>query len=143
MAINQNIKVTVDILVISKSEKRTEILLVKRKNEPFKGQWVFPGGFVDDGEDLETAAGRELEEETSVKSTALKQLRAYGDPHRDPRGHTVTIAFLCEVDKAKVKPRADSDAADVKWFSIDNLPELGFDHGKILQDAVKEWGREE
>ena len=103
MPIKQNIKLTVDALIFSASANGKYVLLVKRKNEPFKGQWVLPGGFVDDGEELETAAIRELQEETSLKMDSLKQLKAYGDPGRDPRGHTVSVAFWGRTSKDEVK----------------------------------------
>ena len=121
MAIKQNIKLTVDALIFSASADGKYVLLVKRKNEPFKGQWVLPGGFVDDGEGLETAAIRELQEETSLKMRSLKQLKAYGAPGRDPRGHTVSVAFWGRTNKDKVKIEAASDADDVKWFNINDF----------------------
>ena len=137
MPINQNIKLTVDAVIFSKEDQSDFILLVKRKNEPFKGKWVLPGGFVDDGESLEVAALRELEEETSLKMKALTQLKAYGDPGRDPRGHTVSVAFWGKVNKKNSEIKAASDAADVRWLDLNNLPELGFDHSQILKDALK------
>ncbi len=137
MSINQNIKLTVDAVIFSKEDQADFVLLVKRKNAPFKGQWVFPGGFVEDGETLEEAARRELEEETSLKTESLNQLKAYGDPGRDPRGHTVTVAFWGEVNKAAVQIQAASDADEVQWWDLTNLPDLGFDHAQILNDALK------
>jgi|SRR5690554_763498 len=139
MPINQNIKLTVDALIFSASANDQFVLLVRRKNEPFKGQWVLPGGFVDDGEGLETAAIRELQEETSLKMDNLAQLKAYGDPGRDPRGHTVSVAFWGEAHKDKVLIKAASDADEVKWFNIMDLPKLGFDHAEILKDGLKVW----
>lgn len=138
MAIKQHIKITVDAVIFSISAKIKQVLLVKRLNEPYQGRWVFPGGFVDDGENLEAAALRELEEETSLRLASLIQLRAYGDPKRDPRGHTVTVAFLGQVNADAVKIKAASDAEAVKWFDLNNLPQLGFDHSEILKDAIKE-----
>lgn len=137
MAINQNIKLTVDAVIFSQDASSHFVLLVKRKNEPFKGQWVLPGGFVNDGEALEDAARRELEEETSLKMEALNQIKAYGNPGRDPRGQTVTVAFWGKANKANTKIKASSDAADVRWWDLNDLPELGFDHSKILKDALK------
>ncbi len=137
MPINQNIKLTVDAVIFSKHEKSTYVLLVKRKNAPFKGQWVLPGGFVDEHEDLEQAAKRELEEETSLKTQILTQLKAYGTPGRDPRGHTVTVAFWGIVDKASAKIKAADDADKAKWWDIELLPKLGFDHADILHEALK------
>lgn len=136
MAINQDIKLTVDAVIFSFADKTKKVLLVKRKNEPYKGQWVFPGGFVDDGENLEAAAIRELEEETSLQMESLIQVRAYGAPGRDPRGHTVTVAFIGQVNADAVIVEAASDADAVEWFDLNNLPQLGFDHSEILKDAI-------
>lgn len=132
----QNIKITVDIAIFSKDENSANIILVKRKNEPFKGQWVLPGGFLDEGETLVEAAIRELEEETSLKIKSLEQFKAFGDPGRDPRGQTVTVVFLGEVNKDKVSIMAASDAAEVAWHNLNKLPKLGFDHNKILKEAI-------
>ena len=138
MTIKQNIKITADAVIFSISAQSKRVLLVKRMNEPYKGEWVFPGGFVEDGENLEEAALRELEEETSLPMASLIQLRAYGDPKRDPRGHTVTVAFIGQVNADAVKIKAASDAEAVEWFDLNNLPRLGFDHSKILKDAIIE-----
>lgn len=142
MPIEQNIKLTVDALIFSASANGEYVLLVKRKNEPFKGQWVLPGGFVDDGESLETSAIRELQEETSLKMDNLNQLKAYGDPERDPRGHTVSVAFWGVTNKNEVKVKAASDADKVDWFNLNNLPELGFDHPEILKDGLEVWRKD-
>jgi 8-oxo-dGTP diphosphatase len=111
-----------------------EVLLVQRKNEPFQGKWCIPGGFVDPEEKVLDAANRELQEETGVENVALTQFGAYGDPGRDPRGRTVSFVYWSLLD---VKPRvaAADDAADCKWFDLNALPEMAFDHGKILTDV--------
>src|SRR5262245_37528809 len=106
--------VTADIVIVSQ-EIDPRVLLIRRGGEPFKGAWALPGGFLDPDETLATAAKRELREETGVTGVILEQLGAFGDPGRDPRGWTVTIAFLAQVNRAAVKPRAGSDAAEVKW----------------------------
>lgn len=137
MAYTQNIKLTVDAVIFAKTGTSVFVLLVKRKNEPFKGQWVLPGGFVDEGETLEAAARRELVEETSLRLESLEQLRAYGDPGRDPRGHTVTVAFMGLVIKESVKVEAASDADEVSWMELNELPPLGFDHAKIIDFAYR------
>lgn len=142
MPIKQNIKLTVDALIFSASANEKYVLLVKRKNDPYKGQWVLPGGFVDDGEGLETAASRELQEETSLEIDSLKQLKAYGDPGRDPRGHTVSVAFWGRTNKDEVKVKAASDADEVNWFNVNDLPKLGFDHAVILKDGLEMWRNE-
>lgn len=129
-----NIFVTVDAVVVRDRKNRPEILLIRRKNEPFKDSWALPGGFVDEGEDLPDAAIRELEEETSVKVTQVEQLKAFGKPGRDPRHHTVSVAFLAFVPVETMAFAAD-DAKEAKWFAIDDLPELAFDHADIIEFA--------
>jgi len=132
--------VTVDTVMIALVDGQRSVLLVRRKNSPFAGSWALPGGFVEPHEPLETAARRELLEETGVTPARLEQLRAFGDPGRDPRGWTISIAFLAEVDEAAVRswhPRAGSDADEVGWFPLDHLPPLAFDHEQILGYAAR------
>ncbi|MBW1800163.1 MAG: NUDIX hydrolase [Deltaproteobacteria bacterium] len=120
---------TVDIII----EIGDGIVLIKRKNPPFG--WALPGGFVDYGESLETAAVREAKEETSLDVHLISQLGAYSDPERDPRQHTITVVFIA---RAKGRPEAADDAVEIGVFNHDNLPEaLAFDHGKILRDYFK------
>lgn len=123
--------VTVDI-VLCKSSK---ILLIKRLKDPFKDCWALPGGFVDENEDLEDAAKRELFEETTIKVDSLQQIGAFGKPFRDHRHHTVSIAFYGEVDDDTIAIAAD-DAKEAYWFSLDGLPELAFDHQEIINKAI-------
>ena len=126
---------TVDIVVSKLYNNKTTVLLIKRRNNPFKNFWALPGGFVDENEDLEAAAIRELQEETSIKIESLEQLKAFGKPFRDPRNHTVSVAFLGFVQDETIAIAAD-DAMEVKWFSIDELPELAFDHDEIINFAL-------
>ena len=130
--------VTVDVVVIRTVNGLKEILLIQRKNEPFKNQWALPGGFVDNHEDLITAARRELEEETSVKVFDLQQIKAYGNPYRDPRGYMVSVAYLATVD-ATIQATAADDAKEVKWLNINELPSLAFDHEMIIADALNQF----
>ena len=127
---------TVDIVVISKIDNT--VLTITRKGEPFKGKKALPGGFVNDGETVEDAALRELEEETGAKLTAddLWTIGAYTAPGRDPRGRVVSIAFLALVDK--VTPVAGDDAATAEMSDIMGTPwsDYAFDHGEIIQDAL-------
>lgn len=125
--------VTVDIVLI---KKNNQILLIKRKNDPFKECWALPGGFVDEMEDLPAAAKRELLEETSINLENLTQFGAYGKPNRDPRGHTVSIIYYAIIDY-EIKGKAGDDAKEIKWFSISNLPTLAFDHEDIVQDFLE------
>lgn len=131
--------ITVDIIIFTIKEGSPCVLLVKRGVEPFKNMWAIPGGFVRLNESLEEAAKRELEEETGVKEVYLEQLYTFGDVNRDPRGRTITVAYFALIDseKAKQKLKATTDASEAKWFSTSSLPELAFDHAKILKYALK------
>lgn len=127
--------VTVDIVVFREKNTQKEILLIQRKNEPFKNQWALPGGFVDNDEDLETAAKRELQEETCVVASNLQQVKAYGNPYRDPRGYMVSVAYFTTVDSDTNAIAAD-DAKALQWFAVENLPDLAFDHQTIIEDTL-------
>ena len=127
--------VTTDAIIFRKAGSNYEMLFIKRKNEPFKGQWAIPGGFVDEGEDLEEAARRELQEETGLEVKGLEQLAAFGKPGRDPRQHTVSIAYVGFADENARAIGAD-DADEAEWFPVDNLPQLAFDHAEIVKMAI-------
>lgn len=126
---------TVDVAVVT-TEKRPRVLLIRRKNDPFAGCWAFPGGFVDDGETLEHAARRELQEETGLVTSKLAQLFAAGDPGRDPRGWTVSILHLTRVKAKDANAVAADDAAEVAWHRLDELPPMAFDHAALM-DKVR------
>ncbi len=128
--------VTVDAVVFTERDGRLEVLLIQRGRDPFAGYWALPGGFVEMDETLEAAARRELEEETGLRGVALEQLRAFGDPGRDPRGRSIAIAFAGEADWRVHAPRGADDAADARWFPVDALPPLAFDHREIVEYAV-------
>jgi len=127
--------VTADCVVIAK-ENEPKVLLIRRGNEPFKGCWAFPGGFMNMDETAEQCAVRELEEETGLKVTEIKQIGAYSKVDRDPRGRTVTVAYLVVIDKAEAVKGGD-DAAKAQWFPISGLPKLAFDHEEIMKDAKR------
>jgi 8-oxo-dGTP diphosphatase len=110
------------------------IVLVKRRNQPYAGMWALPGGFVEYGETVEDAVKREILEETGLKVEIEKLAGVYSDPKRDPRGHTVSVVFLCKKTGGSLK--ADSDAADVRSFTLAKLPALAFDHRKIIEDIT-------
>ncbi len=126
--------VTVDILLISKENKKRELLCIQRKHNPFAGKWALPGGFVDVNEDLIHAAERELMEETNLNNIALYQFKTYGTPGRDPRGHTISVVYFAFINKNDFQPQAADDASDCKWFAEDNLPDFAFDHQTIVND---------
>ncbi len=128
--------VTVDITVFTVRNDELNILLIKRAEPPFQGGWAIPGGFVMEDEDLEEAAARELVEETGVCDVYLEQLYSFGAPGRDPRGHTVTVAYSALIPSDNLELTASTDAEDAAWFAIDKLPELAFDHDEILEVAL-------
>ncbi|MBN2015035.1 MAG: NUDIX hydrolase [Candidatus Altiarchaeota archaeon] len=109
------------------------IILVKRKNPPFKGWWALPGGFVGYGETVEYAVRREVLEETGLEVRVERLIGVYSDPKRDPRGHTISVVFLCKKEGGSL--RAESDAVDVGSFPLSELPELAFDHNKVVRDS--------
>jgi len=127
---------TVDAVVFKKLKSKTFILLIQRKNEPFQGKWALPGGFVDMDETLETAVKRELAEETGLKNIELFQLHAFSALGRDPRGRTVSVVF-CGIADSNAEPISGDDAADARWFELENLPELAFDHDEVVKMALK------
>ncbi|APG59615.1 NUDIX domain-containing protein [Christiangramia salexigens] len=131
-----NIAVTVDSVIFCKTNNNFKVLLVQRKNEPYKDEWALPGGFVEENEDLETAAKRELKEETGLSIESMQQVQAFGKPNRDPRGHTISIAFLSRI-YSEEKLKAADDAKDAKWFDLEKLPDmkLAFDHDEIINVA--------
>lgn len=147
---NQNIKskkpylspyqplVAVDILIFTIINSTLEILLVKRKYEPFKNYWSIPGGFVKKNESLEQAATRELKEETNINNVYLEQLYTFGDPHRDPRDRVISVSYFALVPSDKtdqIKGRAD--VLEAGWHSTKDLPSLAFDHDKIITYALQ------
>lgn len=127
--------VTTDIVIFSLRDNQLKLLLIRRKDEPFKGKWALPGGFVEMGESLEQCALRELEEETGVSDVQLEQLYTFGDPGRDPRERVITVAYFALIPSERIHARAGSDAESVGWFALDALPELAFDHQRIIEMA--------
>ncbi len=124
-----------DAIVFAFVEGKREVLLIQRKNPPFKGLWAFPGGFVDMNETLEEAVKRELEEETSLQLENLQQFKAYSRVDRDPRGRAISVAFVAKLTQ-KPSVKANDDAVEAGWFSLNNLPNLAFDHNQILQEVI-------
>ena len=130
-------QLTVDIVIFTIEQGALKVLLVKRGIEPFAGQYAIPGGFVLENESLDQAAMRELREETGVAEVYLEQLYSFGDPRRDPRGRVVTVAYYALISADHCQLRAGSDAAAAAWFAVDAVPDLAFDHAKILAYAVE------
>jgi 8-oxo-dGTP diphosphatase len=129
--------VTVDGVVFGFDEADLKLLLIQRKSEPFAGRWALPGGFVEPTEGLEEAARRELAEETGITRLYLEQLYSFGDPQRDPRERVISVAYYALVKLADHRLRAASDAADVAWFAVAELPDLAFDHEKIVETGLR------
>ena len=126
--------VTADCIVITK-EPDAKVLLIQRGDDPYKGCWAFPGGFMNMDETTEQCAIRELEEETGMKVTGLHQIGAYSKVDRDPRGRTVTVAYLVVIDKP-LPVIGQDDAAQAEWWTLSSLPKLAFDHDDIMADAI-------
>ena len=129
--------VTADIAIFSNNTENPQVLLIQRGNDPFKGQWALPGGFIEMDETLVASAARELKEETGLSVPELTQFRTYGDPGRDPRGRTVTVIFYGFVNPDEVTIAGGDDAAEARWFPIDQLPALAFDHKKIVSELIE------
>ncbi len=128
---------TVDAVVFTERKGRRELLLIERKHDPFAGTWALPGGFVDIDEPLEDAVVRELAEETGLRGVRLEQFGVFGEPGRDPRGRSISIAYAGVVDWRKHAPQATDDAAAVGWFALEELPPLAFDHHRLVECAIK------
>jgi len=123
--------VTVDGIL----ELEGRVVLIRRKNPPFQGSLALPGGFVELGETLEEAVVREFEEETGIKSKVLRLVGVYSDPSRDPRGHTISLAY--ELSKVGGSTRGGSDASSVELVPLATLPVLAFDHNRIMSDYIR------
>src|SRR5947207_7966300 len=128
--------VTVDVVMMSLRQRDLQVLLVKRRSWPYEGMWAIPGGFVNMDESLEKASKRELQEETGVQDVYLEQLYTFGDPGRDPRTRVITVVYFALLDSERLQVQAASDAADVDWFSVYELPPLAFDHEQIIEYAL-------
>ncbi len=116
---------------------KDEILLIRRKNEPYKNCWAFPGGFMEMNETLEACARRELKEETHIEVKDLFEIGSFSSVERDPRGRVITVAYYGFSDKKKTKMKALDDAAEVAWHKLSDLPPLAFDHKEILERALR------
>jgi 8-oxo-dGTP diphosphatase len=133
------IDVTVDVVALATVDGVQKLLVVRRGNPPFEGQWALPGGYLEVDEDLAVSAARELAEETGVRldPSELRQLGAYGAPDRDPRGRTISVAHVVRLDSASVAKGGD-DAAEAAWVEVGKALDdgLAFDHDQIVRDAL-------
>lgn len=132
--------VTVDIILFTFHQEELKVLLIQRKRPPFEGKWALPGGFINTDEDLDAAARRELQEETNVADVYLEQLYTFGEPDRDPRGRIVTVAYfaLLSLDQLAAQVvRGGDDADAARWWNIYALPDLAFDHARIVEYALQ------
>ena len=127
--------VTTDCVIFGFDGNDIKVLLIERGIEPFKGKWAFPGGFLNMDETAGEGALRELKEETGLENAYIEQFNTYSDPGRDPRERVITIAHYALVRIQEVK--GGDDAAKAQWFPIEEVPQLAFDHDKILRDAMR------
>ncbi len=130
-------RVATDIVLFADIDETTHVLLIRRKNEPFQGDWALPGGFVDENESLNACAERELQEETGVSGIALEQLYTYGDPGRDPRGWSLSVAYWGVVEGPLPNVQAADDAVEATWKALNALPPLAFDHDEMIARATR------
>ena len=123
---------TVDAVILL--NKKKDVILIRRKNPPFQGQFALPGGFVDVGETVENSCIREAKEETNVDVKIIRLIGVFSDPKRDPRGHNVTVAYLCEPSTSDEKPKALDDAASLEIMPLSKISSLtlAFDHKEII-----------
>ena len=127
---------TADCIVFARNELDFRVLLVQRANEPYKGKWAFPGGFMNMDETTEEAARRELKEETGLIVDDIRQIGTFDRVDRDPRGRVITVAYFVVIDGIR-EVKGGDDAAVARWFSIQNLPELAFDHQEIMEVTLR------
>ena len=126
---------TTNVVVFSLRDEQLKLLLVRRRNAPFQGYWSLPGGVVGEDEDIEANANAKLEEGTGVSGLYLEQLCTFGAPDRDPRERVISIAYYALVASKRLRLRTDEHSEGVGWFALDELPELAFDHGRMVETA--------
>lgn len=128
--------VTVDCIIINHFYNPPKLLLIQRGKPPFKGCWALPGGFMDIKETLAEAAARELEEETGLKGIDLKQVGIFDALERDPRHRTISVIYYGEINNNNINLKAQDDAANLEWHSVNALPDLAFDHQNIISTLL-------
>ncbi|MAN27185.1 MULTISPECIES: NUDIX domain-containing protein [Mesonia] len=132
----QDISITTDAVIFAEEKEGLYVLLIKRKNEPYQGQWALPGGFLEEDELLETGCLRELQEETGLKLDKVERVGVYDAIQRDPRGRTISVAFTTKLSKRKTIKGSD-DAAEAKWMLLKEVEEIAFDHGQIIEESLE------
>jgi 8-oxo-dGTP diphosphatase len=133
----QNPSLAVDLVVFGYSKQNLSVLLLNRKEEPFKDRWVLPGAFLQMEERFRDACSRVLKTKLGMDDVYLEQLYSFDEPDRDPRGRAISVAYYALVNPSKVAIAAGSMANDVSWFNINELPSLGFDHDIIFRQALQ------
>ena len=132
----QDISITTDAVIFAEEKEGLYVLVIKRKNEPYQGQWALPGGFLEEDELLETGCLRELQEETGLKLDKVERVGVYDAIQRDPRGRTISVAFTTKLSKRKTIKGSD-DAAEAKWMLLKEVEEIAFDHGQIIEESLE------
>ncbi len=138
----RNPALTVDGVVLHRQNQFQDndacnVLLIKRGRDPFQDCYALPGGFVDYGEDIDSAINREIEEETGLQGLPFRQFRTFGKPGRDPRGHTVSVVYVAVIIGEQPEVVGGDDAAEAEWFPLSRLPDLAFDHAQILEKVFE------
>ena len=129
--------IAVDVVLFTIQDGVLKVLLVKRQHPPYRGAWALPGGLVEPEESVDTAALRELQEETNISNVYLEQLYTFGDPNRDPRGRVITIAYYALVNWQQFQLKARQRVSEASWFPVKRLPGLAFDHQQIVEYALE------
>jgi 8-oxo-dGTP diphosphatase len=134
--------VAADVAIFAVVNDGLNLLLIERAAEPFSGSWALPGGFLQESEDLDACARRELREETGVDAEVLMHFANFSAPDRDPRERVISVAYLALLPHENLKLIAKTDAAQARWFEVESLPPLAFDHDVIVRDALESLRRQ-
>ena len=129
--------IAVDVVLFTIQGGKLKVLLVKRQQPPYRGAWALPGGIVGPEESVDDAALRELQEETNIGNIYLEQLYTFGEPNRDPRGRVITVAYYALVNWQQFQLKARQRVSEANWFPVKRLPELAFDHRRIVDYALE------
>ena len=129
--------IAVDVVLFTIQGGTLKVLLVKRQRPPYRGAWALPGGIVGPEESVDDAALRELQEETNISRIYLEQLYTFGEPNRDPRGRVITVSYYALVNWQQFQLKARQRVSEADWFAVKRLPELAFDHRRIVDYALE------